>query len=134
MTYTARQLESEIDELYDGPEVKYTYLQWRTKEPVTAFGIIEGWSWIADEMGVGSWFVLGDFGRVSVIEAETGGEGHGEHCELVLRVESPDGVVRYFQKNGYYASFYGTDWDGAFFEVTPEQQTVTVYTKLPKGD
>lgn len=59
---------------------------------------------------------------VTVVEADTGGEGHGEHVFVVIKVGN-----QYFKKDGYYASHYGTDWDGSFAEVEPYEKTVTDY-------
>jgi hypothetical protein len=32
-----------------------------------------------------------------------------------------------FRKNGYYASHYGTDWDGSVDEVVSSEKVITVY-------
>lgn len=50
----------------------------------------------------------------------TGGEGGGESAYLVIGVTFPDGDSKFYMKTGYYASHYGTDWDGSFTEVTPK--------------
>jgi hypothetical protein len=34
-----------------------------------------------------------------------------------------------FKKSGFYASHYGTDWDGPLVEVKPVEKTVTVFEK-----
>jgi hypothetical protein len=61
-------------------------------------------------------------GRVEFVEQVGGGEGEGEHVHLVLRVGD-----RYFKKEGYYASYDGTTWDGDFREVKPAEKTIMVY-------
>lgn len=52
-----------------------------------------------------------------------GGMDEGSNIWTVFEVGG-----RLFRKSGYYASHYGTDWDGAFEEVFPEQKTITVYS------
>lgn len=51
-----------------------------------------------------------------------GGEGQGDDIWVVVRVGD-----QLFKKSGYYASHYGTDWDGDVTEVKPVQKTITVY-------
>ena len=57
-----------------------------------------------------------------VTESDTGGEGHGEYVFIVIKVGD-----QLFRKEGYYASHYGTDWDGDFEEVETYEKTVTAY-------
>lgn len=64
--------------------------------------------------------VLGDFKHV----AEDGGEGQGDHIEFVFEVVD---TGQLFKKEGYYASHYGTDWDGPFREVHAVERMVTFY-------
>jgi hypothetical protein len=64
----------------------------------------------------------GDTFELEVVEAEPGGEGHGEEVWIVVKVGD-----QLFKKDGYYASHYGTDWDGSFREVKAQQKYVTVY-------
>ncbi len=61
-----------------------------------------------------------------VVEADTGGEGHGESCHYVFQVGD-----QLFRKDGYYASHYGTDWDGSLYEVQAVERTATLYEKKP---
>lgn len=63
---------------------------------------------------------LGEFRGI----ADEGGEGQGDHIEFVFRVED---TGQLFKKEGYYASHYGTDWDGPFREVHAVERTVTFY-------
>lgn len=54
--------------------------------------------------------------------AQEGGMDEGSSIWFVVRIGD-----QLFRKDGYYASHYGTDWDGAFYEVKAAQKTVTVY-------
>ena len=56
--------------------------------------------------------------------ADEGGEGQGDHIEFVFEVED---TGQLFKKEGYYASHYGTDWDGPFREVHAVERMVTFY-------
>lgn len=53
-------------------------------------------------------------------EGYEGGEGGGEAAYIVIGVTFPDGDNKFYMKAGFYASHYGTDWDGSFSEVTPK--------------
>lgn len=55
-----------------------------------------------------------------------GYEGSGEERWAVFSLEDETGI-RYFRKDGYYASYDGTTWDGAFREVKPTERTVVFY-------
>lgn len=78
-----------------------------------------------------SWYVLEETGqsvelrgeKVEIVPvANYGGEGKGEERWVVARIGT-----QFFRKDGYYASHYGTDWDGEFYEVKPVEKTITVY-------
>ena len=101
-----------------------------------------GKDWNSDALLPESWndihyefsqpFTVPGLGVVTNVYSEGGGEGSGEHVEVVLRVEPPmtdynESLVRYFRKTGYYSSYEGTVWDGAFEEVEPRKVTVTQY-------
>lgn len=62
--------------------------------------------------------------EVKVVES-TGGEDQGSYASTIIQVGS-----QFFKKEGYYASHYGYDWDGAFFEVAPKRVTVTRYERV----
>lgn len=62
------------------------------------------------------------FGTLEFVEGYTGGEGGGSDAYVVFKLGD-----RYFKKEGYYASHYGTDWDGRLYEVEPYEKTVTFY-------
>jgi hypothetical protein len=66
------------------------------------------------------------FGELSQEFFDTGGEGHGENVYMVFRLVNAQGT-HFFKKEGYYASHYGTDWDGPFSQVTPVERMVTFY-------
>lgn len=71
--------------------------------------------------------------RITTVE-DHGGEGQGDERFIVFRVENPDtGVVRYFQRSGYYSSYDGSNWeDGSFREVEPREVTRIEYFDIPK--
>ena len=51
-----------------------------------------------------------------------GGMGQGDSIWVVLRIGD-----QLFKKEGYYASHYGSDWDGDLTEVHEVQRLVTFY-------
>jgi hypothetical protein len=55
-----------------------------------------------------------------------GGEGKGDSRWVVFSFADATGT-KYFRKDGYYASYDGSTWDGEFREVTPRQRQVTFY-------
>lgn len=65
--------------------------------------------------------------KMSCVYSEGGGEGEGEHVERVFAVQDGDEVLVYFEIDGYYASYNGTEWDEHFTIVEPYQKTVTLY-------
>jgi hypothetical protein len=89
-----------------------------------------GWyAWDWERSGM---YHVPEVGAVEVVE-RVGGEGEGDHKHIVFRITPMwTSVTRYFKKNGYYSSYDGTDWDGAFFEVEPVRKTVTVYEEVSK--
>lgn len=54
--------------------------------------------------------------------ADWGGEDEGSNRGFVFKIGD-----QLFRKDGYYASHYGTEWDGEFREVHEATKTVTVY-------
>lgn len=91
------------------------------------------WHWEAPEE---DFTIINDEYMARPVYRKGGGEGGGESVRLVIEV-SPhvNGIQkfsmesRFFEKLGYYGSYYGTDWDGSFHEVFPHQKMVTVYEK-----
>ena len=88
------------------------------------------------ETGWSSYWESGTVKDVYIADVELvesfGGEGEGERRWLVFKVTPKNGVVddaapRYFKKEGYYSSWDGSDWDGAFTEVRPVEKYVTAY-------
>lgn len=66
-----------------------------------------------------------DTDRLQIIERE-GGEAEGEYACTVFTV---DGV--YYKAEYRYFSHYGYDFDYLeVYEVTPKEQTITVYTPI----
>jgi len=74
--------------------------------------------------------VIPGLGKVGYVE-QHGGEGEGDQYWLVFSVvmesDLDKGMVRYFKKPGWYASYDGGHYDGELFEVTPQERVVTFY-------
>lgn len=61
--------------------------------------------------------------EVENVEQEGGGEGGGEYCYTVLKLGD-----KFYKVEYNYYSHQGYDTDrAALYEVTPKQQTITVY-------
>ena len=71
--------------------------------------------------------VVPGLGTVSAVDSFGGGEGSGEYTWFVLRITPEDGEPFLVRKEGYYASYDGTTWDGAFEFVEPREKTITFY-------
>lgn len=90
----------------------------------------------AFESGFSGWLYQGKGAKadlfladVELVQARGGSEGDGERVWLVFKVtRKEDGKEFFFKKEGYYSSYDGTDWDGSFYEVFPEQKYVTEYS------
>lgn len=54
----------------------------------------------------------------------TGGMDEGSSASATYQIGD-----QFFTKEGYYASHYGYDWDGSFYESTPTPVTTTVYKR-----
>lgn len=59
--------------------------------------------------------------------ASIGGEGEGDYRAIVFSIDS-----RLFRMSGYYASHYGTEWDGDLEEVEAYEKTVTDYRPVKR--
>jgi hypothetical protein len=99
--------------LFDAPSAPYTAAEVEPK-----LGRI-GWG----ELEYGEHSIILRGKSVPVTHTESfGGEGQGEKRWVVVKIGD-----QLFKKDGYYASHYGTDWDGPFREVNQVEKTVTVY-------
>ena len=71
--------------------------------------------------GLGTVFPVEDFG----------GDGMGGYTWFVLRIEPEDGSAPFLvRKEGYYASYDGSTWDGDFAIVEPREKMITVYEEV----
>lgn len=66
--------------------------------------------------------VNGEQAPIEVVEDHGGGEGSGEARWVVIKVGT-----QYFKKDGYYASHYGSEFDGDLKEVRKIERMVTFY-------
>jgi len=123
---TPEQIEDLLMEKYTYEYHPYQYnaQSMRYEEgPETRTANLESWQDIQDHFDTAT--EVEGLGTVEVIDSD-GGEGQGEVIYFVLKISAGD-TVRYFRKDGYYASHYGTDWDGSFAEVSAVQRTVTFW-------
>lgn len=65
--------------------------------------------------------IRGERAPISFV-ADFGGQGQGDEIWIVFKVGD-----QLFRKEGYYASHYGSDWDGDLCEVEAVERTVTFY-------
>lgn len=116
--YTAEQVESAIGTalnlLYRTDDVEREDWRWEDLD----------WEEVNEQLGYGTDSTLTT--NIGVVRhvASDGGEGQGDDIWFVVRVEDTDQL---FKKSGYYASHYGTDWDGPFEEVKAVERTVVFY-------
>lgn len=54
----------------------------------------------------------------------TGGMDEGSNASIVFKLND-----QFFRKEGFYASHYGYDWDGAFYECEPKEVVVVQYVE-----
>lgn len=77
--------------------------------------------------------VLDDGVTIQVVK-DFGGEGMGDQRYLVFKVsnwnDKSEKDAQYFRKDGWYASHYGSEFDGDFYEVKPVKKTITVYDQV----
>lgn len=69
-------------------------------------------------------------GQAVLVEDHGGSEGSGEERWFVFEVTDPEGNKRIFRRDGYYASFDGSYFDGPTEEVKPVEKLVTVWEPL----
>jgi len=70
---------------------------------------------------------IAGLGTVQTVKDHGGGEGSGEERYVVIKVTDNQGNETYYRKDGYYASYDGSTFDGEFREVTPRDRVVTFY-------
>jgi hypothetical protein len=97
------------------------------KEKLTEIGIKTGDEIVAEfyEGGnIDEETLVAMFGDVEVIDEQGGYEGGGDYAMKVFLFKAHN---IYIKVTGFYSSYNGTDWDGTFTEVFPQQKTITVY-------
>ncbi|ANA86355.1 hypothetical protein BH762_gp012 [Gordonia phage OneUp] len=67
---------------------------------------------------------------LATLERTHGGEGEGDQYWFVFKITDDDGNVRYFRREGWYASYDGGHYDGPTVEVRPAEKVITVYKKI----
>jgi hypothetical protein len=61
---------------------------------------------------------------------DKGGEGQGDSAEVVRRITYADGHSELLRMTGYYASYYGFEWDWDDIHLCEAKEiTVTIYDK-----
>jgi len=124
---TPQQIEDVLleDYTYTYHPYQYNAVTQRYQENAadTRTANLESWHDVQDHFATAT--EVEGLGTVETIDSD-GGEGQGETIYFVLKISDGD-TVRYFRKDGFYASHYGTDWDGTFAEVSAVQRTVTFW-------
>ena len=69
---------------------------------------------------------------INLVYQEGGGEGEGEYVERVYEIKHGGQHVCFLRDQGHYESYNGTEMNGEFKEVFPQQVTVTRYAELGK--
>jgi len=103
---------------YDNDDDDYTYKYNNGSDSIN-------WSKLAWSLEGEPKHVSG-LGIVELVE-DYGGEGMGDTRYVVIKVTNNDGDETYYRKDGYYASYDGSTFDGDFREVTPRDRVVTYY-------
>lgn len=80
---------------------------------------VDGWDSLYEDTGS---IEINDTVYDFKIVENIGGMDEGSYAALILEIDG-----RLFRKEGYYASHYGTDWDGTMEEVEAYEKTVTDY-------
>jgi hypothetical protein len=127
MAFTAKHVEEALesfDIVYSSDSGRWSF------EPCTKHSPGFSWTEFGYALDDKDPIIASGLGVITGVVVDSGHEGHGEYCELVFKLTLDDGTEQYFKKVGYYASFYGTDWDGGFYEVKPTEKVVTVYPRL----
>lgn len=63
--------------------------------------------------------------HIEEYDSEGGGEGEGDHAEIVFAVLKDEEVITYFRITGFYSSYSGTEWNEEVEEVAPREVLVT---------
>jgi len=113
---TARQFENIVSE-----GVKGTYKTWKDEIVDTEYDGSDFWSEAEGALSI----ILDDEHTAQFFDGALGGEGSAEYIWQVWAVKDAEGNLQYFKKEGYYASYDGSNWDGSLFEVEPFEKTVT---------
>ena len=134
MSYTIKQLEAAIEDEsteWEGSWDEFGYVA----DSSTKWTEVDADYPDARQMKDGSFYAhiplevagvaIPGIGQARTVE-DFGGKGQGENRWIVFKVTNAEGE-RLFRKSGYYASFYGTDWDGELEEVVAKEKTVTVF-------
>lgn len=86
-------------------------------------GYESGWDYITEEGYGGKPVVMNLLGKdvsIKVVESKQ----QSEESYLILEI---DGTL--YRKDGWYASHYGSEWDGSFYPVKPVEKTITVWKR-----
>lgn len=121
VSYTVQELNEAVEEGFI-----YTYLNHKNEPREIA---AEGWRELNEALfyfGRNARVVIDGIGTLGGVEDHGGGEGDGEERWYVFSVTDAAGE-RLFRRNGYYASYDGSHFDGPTEAVAPVQKTVTVY-------
>lgn len=81
--------------------------------------------WSELKYGSGDYvLVIDDVEYPAVYVESYGGMDKGSDIWVVFKLGE-----QLFKKSGFYASHYGTDWDGPLIEVKPVEKVITVFEK-----
>ena len=119
VSYTVKDVDNAIE---GGFTYSWELRGWHEEETRGWHGLCEALFW-CDR----SQLHLPDIGVVTGVEDHGGGEGSGEERWFVFKITDEFGGERLFRRNGYYASFHGSDFDGPTEEVVPAQKMITVF-------
>lgn len=141
MSYTVK----DIEELVQDTGWDVTYTPYKETEPKTEH--ITGWHEFEEYIGVNKerwnpdtrkfdpipeseidYKYFEGFGRIE-LEDTFGGEGQGDQYWFVFKITDDNGEVRYFRRDGWYASFNGGYYDGPTEEVVAQEKTIIVWVK-----
>jgi hypothetical protein len=114
-----------LEELNDESALEFLARAYYSGDPETEFLFDEDVEW-----GEAAYTFSKDVefdGLVIKCVEDFGGMDMGSTRYVVFSISDCNNT-RFFRKDGFYASHYGTDWDGEFREVKPVQKTITVYS------